>query len=188
MLKEKGINKLAWAVLAFVSVMPAVSQTGAAAPSSLAQRVVDALALTGITVGPRQIEFLSGTHRARESEGVRVVSVTDSTAGTAKVKLRCPDNHDCLPFYVLVHSLTGASLRSTKLQAPPISAANAPQNVVRGGDRATLVLESPDSRLSFPVICLQSGMLGQKIRVASPDRRQVFDAEVVASGMLKGKL
>lgn len=188
MLKGKGINKLAWAVVAFVSVMPAVSQTGAAAPSNLAQRVVDALALTGIVVGPQQIELLSGTHNARESERVRVVSVTDSTAGTAKVKLRCPDNHDCLPFYVLVHSLARTGVGSARMAAPPVVGAGSAQNVIRGGDRATLVLESPDSRMSFPVICLQSGALGQTIRVASPNRRQVFDAEVIASGLLKGRL
>jgi hypothetical protein len=40
----------------------------------------------------------------------------------------------------------------------------------------------------MPVICLQGGVRGQTIRVASTDRKQVFDAEIVATGMLKGNL
>jgi len=62
------------------------------------------------------------------------------------------------------------------------------QNVIRGGDHATLILESPDSRMRLPVICLQSGVLGQRIRVASPDRKQYYEAEIVSPGMLKGNL
>ena len=58
--------------------------------------------------------------------------------------------------------------------------------VIRGGDHATLILESPDFRMRFPVICLQSGVRGQRVRVASPDHKQFYEAEIVAPGMLKG--
>jgi hypothetical protein len=187
MLKGKRTNQFASAVLAFVSVMPAaVSQTGVVRTAGSAQHVIDALALSGIAVGSGQIEFLSGINGPRES--MRVVSVSDGIAGTVKVKLRCRDNHECLPFYVLVHGLDEANIVSSKLLSSPSTKAIAVPSMIRGGDHATLILESPDSRMSFPVICLQSGARGQTVRAVSTDRKQFFDAEVVAPGILKGSL
>jgi len=131
---------------------------------------------------------LSGIRSTKESASIQVVNTTNSSAGTVKVKLRCQDNHECLPFYVLVHRLDKLNISSARLKAVSAAAADVPQNVIRGGEHATLILESPDSRMSLPVICLQSGILGQTIRVASPDHRQLFDAVVVAPGKLKGSL
>ncbi len=169
--------------------MPAaMSQTGVARTAISAQRVADAMMSAGITANPNQIELLSGTSSARESTSVRVVSVSNSTFGVVKVKLRCQDNLDCLPFYVLVHGLDEVKVGSTRTRAVPVVVASLPQNVIRGGDHATLIIETPDSRMTFPVICLQSGVRGQKIRVTSPDHRQFYDAEVVATGILKGSL
>jgi hypothetical protein len=119
---------------------------------------------------------------------MKVVGMTDAAPGTIKVKLRCRDSHECLPFYVLVHGVDRVKVGSAKEGAMPLSKASSRQNVVRGGDRAILILETPDSRMSFPVICLQAGTRGQKVRVTSTDRRRFYDAEVVAAGILKGSL
>ncbi len=193
MLKRKRTSKLAWSVLVFAAVIPAaVSQPAVARISSQAQRVVDALRLAGVVVAPDQIELLSGVRSAEEGASLRVVSTTDTSPGTAKVKLRCQDNHECLPFYVLVHNLDKADVGSVRMQAVPVvvpaTQASVPQNVIRGGDHATLILESADARMNLPVICLQSGVRGQTIRVASPDHRQFFDGVIVAPGILKGSL
>lgn len=189
MLKEKRASKLIGSVLAFATLMPmAMSQADVRRSATSARQVMDAMAQAGIAVRPDQIDLLSGISGARESSSVRVVSVTDRTAGTAKVKLRCQDNQECLPFYVLVHGLNGVRVSSTRTPSVPVVQASSVQNIVRGGDHATLILESADSRMSLPVICLQSGVRGQKIRVASPDHRQFFDAEIVATGVLKGSL
>jgi hypothetical protein len=147
----------------------------------------------GAGVNPDQIEFLAGARNIGESARMRVVSVTTRTNGSLKVKLRCEDNHECLPFYVLVHGvpvhgLDRVNLVVSKRGAEPLAAVSAPPNLMRGGDHATLILESEDSRLSVPVICLQSGAQGQTIKVTSPDHRQVYEAQVVAVGMLKGTL
>jgi hypothetical protein len=187
MLKGKRTNQFAWAILASVWVIPAaVGQTGVVRTAGSAQHVVDALGLSGIAVGSEQIEFLSGINGPRES--MRVVSVSDGTAGTVKVKLRCRDNHECLPFYVLVHGLDEENVGSKKPLSSPAAKATSVPSMIRGGDHATLILESSDSRMSFPVICLQSGARGQRVRVVSTDRKQLFDAEVVAPGILKGSL
>jgi flagella basal body P-ring formation protein FlgA len=185
----KRASKFLSTVLAFSAVMPAaMSQPVVARIPDPIQQVVDALAQAGVVVAPNQIELLSGIRSTKESASVQVVSTSNSSAGTVKVKLRCQDNHECLPFYVLVHSFDKPTLGGARLKAVSAAEADAPQNIIRGGEHATLVLESADSRMSLPVICLQSGIVGQTIRVASPDHRQLFDAVVVAPGMLKGSL
>jgi hypothetical protein len=189
MLKGNRTTKLVCSVLALAAVMPAaVSQAGGARNVISARHLVEALMSAGVIVRPAQIELLSGTSNIGESAKVRVVSVNDRADGSAKVKLRCQDNHECLPFYILVHGLGRVNGERTRVHAVPVVQASSLQNVIRGGDHATLILESADSRMSLPVICLQSGVRGQRIRVSSTDHRQFFDAEVVATGMVKGSL
>ncbi len=154
------------------------------------QRIVDAMAFAGIAVSPDQIELLSQTNRAPADATMRVVSVSNGTAGTDTfiAKLRCGDNHQCLPFYVLVHGMERLNEGSVGAPALPAIKASSMQNIIRGGDHAILTFETPDSRMSFPVICLQSGMRGQRIRTASLDRKRFYDAEIVGAGLLKGTL
>jgi len=188
MLKARSAKKIAWTVLALASVMPAALAQMVARNAGPGQGVVDALARAGIVVGPHQIEFLSGMRGTREAADVRVVTVTSSSSGTAKVKMRCQDNRECLPFYVLVHDSDGIKLDRSTVAAVPEATTKSSKDVIRSGDHATLILETPDARMSFPVICLQSGIRGQHVRAASPDHRKFYDAEVVAPGMLKGSL
>jgi hypothetical protein len=165
-----------------LATAPAVRVVG---PS---QGVIDAIALAGLPVSASQIEMLAGSGNAMGNVSVRVVSISDRTDGTAKVKLRCQDNHECLPFYVLVHGVDHMKVTNAAIPATAVLNTTPPPNVIRGGDRAFLILETPDSRMSFPVICLQSGAPGQKIRVTSSDRKRSYDAEIVAAGLLKGSL
>jgi flagella basal body P-ring formation protein FlgA len=189
MVQDKSANKLAWLVLVIGTALPlATGQTGVARNAVSAHHVAAAMELAGVAVNPNQIEFLSGASSIGESAQMRVVSVTNRTNGTVRVKLRCRDNHECLPFYVLVHGIDGGKVDRPEERAVPAVVAGSPKNVIRGGDHAILILESHDSRMSLPVICLQGGARGQTIRVASPDRRQIFDAEIVATGMLRGTL
>jgi flagella basal body P-ring formation protein FlgA len=165
----------------------AVAPTAISSAVVSTRQIVDAMASAGIIVNADQIERLSEVNRAASSATMRVVSVSDRTAGTdtIKAKLRCHDNRECLPFYVLVHGVDSANTTQLGAHAMPAKDGSL-QNVVRGGDHATLVLESPHSRMSLPVICLQSGMRGQTIRAASLDRKRFYAAEVVAAGTLKG--
>jgi hypothetical protein len=189
MTRGTSVTNIVWAAVMCLGVTTvAVSQTGVVRTAVSAHSIADAMELAGTAVNPDQIEFLSGGGNLKESAEVRVLSVTNRADGALNVKLRCQDNHECLPFYVLVHGLDRVNLILPGSQPQPIAAAIAPQNLIRGGDHATLILESRDSRISMPVICLQSGVRGQKIRVASTDRRQYFNAEIVATGMLKGNL
>jgi hypothetical protein len=164
------------------------SQTATARVLDPVPGIVDALASAGISVQPSQIELLSGASALGEGATVRIVKMTDAAPGTIRVTLRCQDNRECLPFLVLVHGAAPVKAGSVRSDAKAHVLPKLQQNVVRGGDHATLVLETPNSRMSFPVICLQNGNRGQTVRVTSLDRARFYQAEVVAPGLLKGNL
>jgi hypothetical protein len=193
MLRERSAGKHVCCVLILAAV--AMSQTTSQAVSlknadrivSPVQRIAGAMDLAGLSVNPDQIELLSGTGNP-VSASMQVVSMTEAAAGSVKVKLRCRDNRKCLPFYVLVHGVDPAKVGGARAPRVAVAEASPAQNIVRGGDHAILILEGPDSRMSFPVICLQGGARGQRVRVTSPDRKRFYFAEVLAPGILKGNL
>ncbi|MGA7574779.1 MAG: hypothetical protein WCA97_12405 [Terriglobales bacterium] len=172
-----------------VTAMPfAVSHAAVSRSDISNQRIADAMGFAGIVAGPDQIEILSSLDNISPSATMRVVSVSKGTAGTVKAKLRCRDNRECLPFYVLVHGFDGLTGSELAMRPAPAVTTSTIENVVRDGDHAMLIVETKDSRMSFPVICLHSGGRGQRIRVTSLDRKRFYDAEVVAAGILKGTL
>ena len=59
--------------------------------------------------------------------------------------------------------------------------------VEQPGDTATLVLESGGIRISLPAVCLQSGALGQTIRVRAAGGHHMFYGEVMGGGVLRAK-
>ena len=146
----------------------------------------DALAAAGLKAGLAQIEFLSEVRTASDHAALEVVN-TSKRANAAMVKMRCRDSHQCLPFYVLVHQPQAAVKDPAGGPASPADATPFPR-LMRSGDPAILILENADYRISLPVVCLQNGTRGQRIRVASKDHRRFFEGEIVRSGLLKGNL
>jgi len=150
-------------------------------------QVQGALAAAGLKAGLAQIEFLSEVRTASDHAALEVVN-TSKRAKAAMVKMRCRDSHQCLPFYVLVHQpQAGAKVdpaddRSSLADATPFP------RLMRSGEPAILILENADYRISLPVVCLQNGTRGQRIRVASKDHKRFFEGEIVGSGLLKGNL
>ncbi len=155
------------------------------------QGIVGAMASAGMTVSASRVEFLSQVTANTHDPDLRVVTITPGTPGTARVKLRCHDNEECLPFYVVVHDVPSVSAGQTHAVSPSASKQDLTvvpvpkERVVRSGDSATLIVETSDMRMQIPVICLENGARGQKIRAVSIDRKRFYEAEVIAAGTLK---
>lgn len=189
------LNKLVGlAVLFLLPVAVAAGETVNQARVAISpERVADAMASAGLTADRTQVEFLSEVTAKADSSSLQVVSVSRTLSGTVGVKLRCRENSDCLPFYVLVHNLIPSGFSPIPPRAEPLvgrrkeALARAIPDI-RGGDHATLIIENADLRISLPVICMQNGVRGQRIRVASKDHWHFFEGEVVAAGMLRGNL
>ena len=77
--------------------------------------------------------------------------------------------------------------RDQAAQAPPSRNERA-ELMVKAGAETRLVIQGADYRLTSTVIPLQSGTLGQQIRVRDPVTRKLLTAQVVGPGLLTGTL
>jgi hypothetical protein len=110
--------------------------------------------------------------------------------GASIVKLACHNAATCLPFYVSVSWAAGPLGGPAGVSAETRSAGNnllSPKAAItmRAGTRATLLMDDDRSHIQISVISLENGIAGNKIRVASADRKQVYIAEVVSASLLK---
>jgi hypothetical protein len=107
----------------------------------------------------------------------------------ALVKLRCARSGDCLPFFVALHWPTSED-RDIALAASrrggTVRAAVKHEMLVRAGQKATLVIPNSKFNATTPIICLQAGSQGQKVRVATLDHKKIALAEVIDNGVLRG--
>jgi hypothetical protein len=159
------------------------------------QRIAEVLQGAGMDVKAGQIEALSNVTSAHPAPGLRVVSLEIQDPTTARVKLRCEMNRECIPFYVLVHS-TGDDFgpvvndwaRAHGRVHP--QAQSQEEVLVRSGQQVMLYVTSGHLRITLPVRCLQNGVRGQEIKVSTTERKKktyvarVVSAEVVTSTTL----
>jgi hypothetical protein len=154
------------------------------------RQVADAMGEAGKPVGADRIHLLSPVRTRRPNASLELVRVGEWQDGTLKAEMRCADRSVCLPFYVLVRdSLTEPLVVNQRPAQSQANFAAKPKTYdVRIGDPATLVFEREDSQIVMRVICVQNGDRGQRIRVATRDRRRFYEAEVVEPGFLRGTL
>ena len=184
------IRVLATRVLSFALCM-APSLAGAAPSSGYPvsiQRVVEAVTAKGYALDRSQVPLLSEVRIAGGDPNLQVVSMSPAIGGV-KVRLRCQRSTQCVPFYVLVHDLSLADESSTSVATTrSMVEATKEQHLIRRGDPATLIMETNDARIKLPVICLESGERGEKIRVRTKDHFRFYRAEIITSGLLRAEL
>lgn len=135
----------------------------------------------GLHVTASQVESLSPMTSSEPNPKLTATKVDALDASTTKVRLQCERTDVCLPFYVLVHWPEGTK-QDTKGAAQPRVLLE--PLMVHNGKDATLVFEGRNMRMNMPVLCLQNGVRGQRIRVISKDRKKVFLARVTGPGTL----
>lgn len=142
----------------------------------------------GIHVVANQITLLTDVVATSNAPRLRVRSIEKSADHALMVRLECESSDQCIPFYARIRGAenNGTAISLPLLQVPDASQPKAPQ--VKKGSSAILLLDGEHVHVRLSVICLENGALGQKIRVAAGDPRQIFLAEVVNQNMLKGSL
>jgi hypothetical protein len=150
--------------------------------------------------GATRLEGLQPLAAREEHPNLQVIGLDwDTRQQSVQVRLRCSTRTSCGSF--LVHAVlplpTGDEWR-TRLgwangsnspgagQAPPPTITGAV--LAEKGKPATLILDDGNMRISVRVICLQPGVLNQRIRVFEAQNRRVFHAEVVGAGLLHSAL
>jgi hypothetical protein len=182
-----------------ISLMAVMSMTGRA-QSQLQDRfaltpwqVAQALSDRGIPTRGEQVSLLARVVATKPHPVLDILSVDPSSQGElspssptqSRVKLACHLPGECLPFYAIVSRSQSTPRPATNTSDP--STPNAKSEIImRVGTHATLVMDDDRSHIQVAVISLENGMAGHRIRVSSPDHKQVYFGEVVSASLLKG--
>jgi len=177
-----------------VGVVMSAAPVSAAHYPITREQVASAVSRLGMQVAPGQVTLLADVVATTGEPRLTVRSIEPWGNGKMAARLECESSDQCLPFF--------ASLNMSRESAVEAAASVAPSNapavgsqayvakhlVVRSGTPALLLLDGDKVHIRLSVICLESGALGQTIRVTDHDRKVVFRAQVVDGGLLKGRL
>ena len=152
--------------------------------------VAEAMQVAGVQIKPDQVLLLSDVLASTSTPKLRVRSMQKWGDHRMMVRLECGNPAECHPFLVGLDLSENEEAAQTALAEHAWQSARPPLKsyVARAGSSATLLLDGDHVHIRLPVICLENGVPGQKIRVAGRDRKQVYTAEVVDSMLLKGRL
>jgi hypothetical protein len=183
----KRVKLISAAMVLAAAALPAAAANTRAAISTA--QVAAAISSAGIKVSADQVTLLADVAAATPAPTLMVESMERWGDHRTKVRMSCA-NAECVPFYVAVQweqaepaaAAFGGRAATTAVLAKPAPGAV----VLRAGATATLLLESDHVHIRIPVVCLESGAIGQTIRVATADHRQTFMAQVGDPALVKG--
>jgi hypothetical protein len=173
-------------------VAPTLISTGLAGQTPVSvQDVQQALADHGVMLTASQIGPLPQVER--KSSDLHLLASQAQRIGPKKMRVtfKCRNSGECLPFYAQVfwpstEEMESAfkALKATTTKVEELKV----RPVMTIGCDATLLINGAHSEMSIPVIALQNGVSGEKIRVTSHDHKQIYLAEVVDARILKMRL
>ncbi len=187
---EKIVTWLATAALCFAADQPALGQSTASLPSKVAAAVARDLQFDGDDQAS-QIQILAPAGMSLSAHAqLHVVSVRAGYLPESwLVRMDCADRADCLPFHVVLRSPASAvrNRAGDGRWSPALQSWNSSAHVkqlhsplARSGDRMRLVAERPGMRLQARVVCLESGALGDAIRVRNLATHRVLLATIAS--------
>lgn len=149
----------------------------------------DGRALSGTTIG---VEEKKGSRTIAVHEPPQLAlsprAAVDAYGATCEpgqlrlqVRLRCRDRLLCGDFMVTV---TDATVVAARCAHNPLSAGQRSILLVPAGSKAMLHWQIGNVRLSLPVVCLESGSLGQIVRVLDADSHRILRGQVMGVGEL----
>lgn len=200
MKRELHFGWVAWVMLAIAiaGVLSKMANAATIATDRFAitpEHVSHVLNSAGIAAKTEEVQFLSPVSSLAQNPQLSVVNVSSWRNGNLKALLRCQNIRECLPFYVVLRNKT--ALVQTSSFYNVLHESFAPQQKLReksvakplvvGGQRAMLVIQNQNMQITLPVICLESGRKGEIIHLASPDKKQRYQGEVVEAGVLQGR-
>jgi hypothetical protein len=150
--------------------------------------ILGSLNTSGIQIAPDQMEQLSNVTAAGEKPRLKVVKVEVLDGESDKVRMQCENPNTCLPFYVLLH-WGQPNDQQSDLSGRQNGRATKPTDMwVRSGKSAVLVFESDLIRMTLPVLCLQNGGPGQRVRVINKETKKTYLARVTGPGVVTSTL
>ena len=159
------------------------------------EQIAQTLSASGMQVKPADVSLGMHVVATTPDPEMNMLEVRPaSSTGDRKtvwVRIGCKELGVCLPFFATVAwngnlAELPKESRPTALQRTTAEAVSPP--AMHAGKRVTLIIAHDRLRIQLAVIALQNGSVGQVIRVASPDYKQVYRAEVLGVDLLKGTM
>lgn len=143
----------------------------------------------------RNLQLLGSPPSLPPGASLHLVSVRKGfTPGTWLLRLDCSSRRDCLPFHAVLSAAAGGAASqanewtsAVQALAPGSRRQPGPSAVLlaHSGERVSLVEELAGMRLQVKVVCLQSGGLGDRIRVQNPATHRVLLATVAGKDLVR---
>lgn len=180
-------------ILAAGMAMAMAGSAWAASYPITTTQIAAAISSTGTAVEPAQVDMLTRVVAATSSPRLTIDSA-ETMGGRLIVRLSCEQSSECLPFLVAVRATPEAAARLAGLSANDggLNRSSAPmashEVVIRTGTPAVLLLDGKHVHIQIPVVTMENGSIGQRIRVTEKGSRQTYTAVVVNGGLLQGRL
>jgi hypothetical protein len=161
-------------------------------------QVIAAMRDRQLPVDGLHVSMPSSITAAIDRPSLQIESVRLLTPHNAQLKVSCRERGACLAFYVsatwsaqsasvsLPPGLGHTDVQTGEAKLEPTATRIAP--TLRAGSQATLLFEGDRLHINMRVVCLQGGVPGDKVRVSTPDHKQVYTAEIISPTQLKGSL
>ena len=195
---------VALVVLGGVEVCIAGDPTAASASSFALRDKVAAAVARDLQSGPATVpdagnlQLLDPLLSLPSNSELHVTSVRAGySPGSWLLRMDCASRRDCLPFHVVLHApgaapheglvndLTSNTSGKSEPSRPQAKSRQLRPPVARSGDHVLLVEERSGLRLKVTAVCLQSGGLGDEIRVRNLATHRVVKATVAGKDLVR---
>jgi hypothetical protein len=183
-------NFISIGILALGLISPAAAL--AAQNVITAEQVAIALSSAGVNTTAKQVVLLTNVVASTSDPALKVESTEQWSDQGMKVRVSCVKSEECLPFFVAIRGSRAQAVPAFVAEHSSIAAIRPKSDssvlVVSAGSRETLLLEGGHVHIQMSVVCLESGAIGQTIRVTSLDHKQTYLAEISSGQIVRGKL
>jgi Chaperone for flagella basal body P-ring formation len=162
--------------------------------SSIAKELGD----VGVNVNASQVHLLAHMSAAVASPKLEIVRAQSLEDNQVRIELRCLTAEECLPFFARLDvkdaNLVSAKIRlktssatvgshqaSVRIGGEPVS-----KSQLRVGSHAVLTIRDGHLDIHLQVLAIDSGAIGQQVRVCTLDRKKVFHATVTGESTVTG--
>ncbi len=178
---------------------PPLSPPGSALRDQVAAAVArDLESRFAVAPDPGDLRILDSRLSVPSNSELHVASVrVGNSPGSWMLRMECASRRDCLPFHVVLRMPVAGpredlSARrrtsASELLQPAVRKTNPKQlrsPVARSGDHVLLVEERSGLRIKVTAVCLESGGLGDQIRVRNLASKRVLLAMVAGKDLVR---
>jgi hypothetical protein len=152
------------------------------------------LSVVGVDVDASRVHLPANMSAASVSPKLEIVTVQPVGGNQVRLELRCQTAGECLPFLATadvkdatqvsaeIRLKTGSPAAVGHQATVQVAASQVSQSRLTVGSHAVLIIRDGHLDIHLQVLAIDSGKIGQQVRVCTLDRKKVFHATVTGEG------